>query len=267
MRTITTLLSLLALTLTCPVVVAAAQLPHDTDMILIPAGPFTMGRDDGPEDERPAHTVMLRVFEIDRLPVTNAQFARFLDRHGPLDASGRRHFDWDDRDARIHQGGGIWRADPGFEDHPVVEASWLGALAYCRSLGKRLPTEAEWEKAARGSDARRYPWGDAAPTEAHAQFARGWNETVPVSLHAAHPSPYGVIGLAGNAWHWVSSAYRAYPYRDDDGREDLTPGPVRATRGGSHDSPAEALRSTERGRTLSRAPAAGHHNIGFRCAR
>jgi iron(II)-dependent oxidoreductase len=267
MRTITTLLSLLALTLTCPVVVAAAQLPHDTDMILIPAGPFTMGRDDGPEDERPAHTVMLRVFEIDRLPVTNAQFARFLDRHGPLDASGRRHFDWDDRDARIQQAGGIWRADPGFEDHPVVEASWLGALAYCRSLGKRLPTEAEWEKAARGSDARRYPWGDAAPTEAHAQFARGWNETVPVSLHAAHPSPYGVIGLAGNAWHWVSSAYRAYPYRDDDGREDLTPGPVRATRGGGHDSPAEALRSTERGRTLSRAPAAGHHNIGFRCAR
>ncbi|NBT11864.1 MAG: hypothetical protein EBT24_12995 [Betaproteobacteria bacterium] len=80
-------------------------------------------------------------------------------------------------------------------------------------------------------------------------------------------SPYGVIGMAGNAWHWVSSAYRPYPYRHDDGREDFTPGPARATRGGGHDSNAEALRTTERGRTLSRAPAAGHHNIGFRCAR
>lgn len=149
----------------------------------------------------------------------------------------------------------------------VVEASWLGALAYCQSSGKRLPTEAEWEKAARGTDARRYPWGDAVPTAAHARFASGWNDTLPVTTNAADPSPYGVIGMAGNAWHWVSSAYRPYPYRHDDGREDFTPGPARATRGGGHDSNAEALRTTERGRTLSRAPAAGHHNIGFRCAR
>jgi len=237
------------------------------DMVTIPAGPFLMGTQDGREDERPAHTVTLRAFELDRLQVTNADFARFLQQHGPTDPAGRRYFDWDDRDARIHQIDGKWRADPGFEDHPVVEASWLGALAYCRSFGKRLPTEAEWEKAARGTDGRRYPWGDAPPTVAHARFAAGWNETVPVSTHSAHPSPYGVIGLAGNAWHWVSSAYRPYPYRDDDGREDLAPGPVRATRGGGHDSRAEDLRTTERGRTLSRGPAAGHHNIGFRCAR
>ena len=105
------------------------------------------------------------------------------------------------------------------------------------------------------------------PTSALARFASGWNDTVAVTTHAAHPSPYGVVGMAGNAWHWVSSAYRPYPYRDDDGREDLAPGPVRATRGGGHDSSAEALRTTERGRALSRAPAAGHHNIGFRCAR
>ena len=237
------------------------------DMVRIPAGPFTMGSNDGSEDERPAHTVTLEAFEIDRQQVTNAEFARFLERHGAIDAHGRRYFDWDDNDARIHRIDGVWRADKGFEDHPVVEASWLGALAYCQSLAKRLPTEAEWEKAARGTDARRYPWGDAMPTAAHARFSGGWNDTVPVTNYAAHPSPYGVLGMAGNAWHWVSRAYRPYPYRSDDGREDRTPGAVRATRGGGHSSQAEQLRTTERGRTLSRAPAAGHHNIGFRCAR
>ena len=237
------------------------------DMVRIPAGPFTMGSNDGSEDERPAHTVTLEAFEIVRQQVTNAEFARFLERHGAIDAHGRRYFDWDDNDARIHRIDGVWRADKGFEDHPVVEASWLGALAYCQSLAKRLPTEAEWEKAARGTDARRYPWGDAMPTAAHARFSGGWNDTVPVTNYAAHPSPYGVLGMAGNAWHWVSSAYRPYPYRSDDGREDRTPGAVRATRGGGHSSQAEQLRTTERGRTLSRAPAAGHHNIGFRCAR
>ncbi len=237
------------------------------DMVRIPAGPFTMGSNDGRDDERPAHTVTLAAFDIDRAQVTNTEFAGFLERYGETDAQGQRYFDWDDGDARIHRVDGTWRADRGFEDHPVVEANWLGALAYCRSVGKRLPTEAEWEKAARGTDARRYPWGDVTPTAAHARFAGGWNDTVSVSAHAAYPSPYGVIGMAGNAWHWVSSAYRPYPYRDDDGREDLTPGTVRATRGGGHDSTSEGLRTIERGRTLSRAPSAGHHNIGFRCAR
>ena len=237
------------------------------EMVRVPAGPFTMGNNDGPEDERPAHAVTLAAFEIDRLQVTNAEFAQFLERYGKTDSNGRRYYDWDDGDARIHHVDGVWRADRGFEDHPVVEASWLGALAYCQSLGKRLPTEAQWEKAARGIDSRRFPWGDAPQTAARARYSSGWNDTRPVTEYVAHPSPYGVVGLAGNAWHWVSSAYRPYPYRDDDGREDLTPGPIRATRGGGHDSSAEELRTTERGRTISRAPAAGHHNIGFRCAR
>jgi len=176
------------------------------DMIRIPAGPFIMGSDSGRDDERPAHTVSLAAFEIDRLPVTNAEFARFLEGRGAVDTQGRRYFDWDDRDARIHRVAGVWRADKGFEDHPVVEASWLGALVFCQSVGKRLPTEAEWEKAARGTDARRYPWGDEMPTAARARFASGWNDTAAVTAYADHASPYGVIGMAGNAWHWVSSA-------------------------------------------------------------
>jgi len=125
---------------------ACAQAP---EMMPVPAGPFTMGSNDGPEDERPAHTVTLGAFEIDRLQVSNAAFAAFLQRHGVVDANGRRYFDWDDGDARIHRVDGIWRADPGFENHPVVEVSWLGALRYCQWLGKRLPTEAERRQAHR----------------------------------------------------------------------------------------------------------------------
>jgi formylglycine-generating enzyme required for sulfatase activity len=237
------------------------------DMVRVPGGPFVMGSDNGPADERPAHTVQLREFEIDRVPVSNAEFARFLERFGPVAKDGARYFDWDDRDARIRRVAGTWHADSGYEEHPMVEVSWLGAGAYCQWRGKRLPTEAEWEKAARGPDGRRYPWGGSTPTKRHARFEGGWNETSPVGAHPLGAGPYGALDMAGNVWQWVSSAYRPYPYRPDDGREDAAPGPVRATRAGGHDSPAFELRTTERGRTLSRNPAAGHHNIGFRCAR
>ena len=238
-----------------------------SDMVQVPSGSFVMGSDIGPADERPAHKVFLDAYEIDRSPVTNADFARFLDRFSPRSNNGARYFDWDDSDARIHHSGENWHADTGFETHPVVEVSWLGAAQYCHWLGKRLPSEAEWEKAARGTDARPYPWGDAELTKQRARFAGGWNETSAVGAYPQSASPYGALDMAGNVWEWVSSAYRPYPYRANDGREDSAPGPVRATRGGGHDSPAFELRATERGRNLSRNPAAGHHNIGFRCAR
>ncbi len=237
------------------------------DMIAIPAGTFTMGRDDGPDDERPAHTVTLPAFQIDRVPVTNAQFAEFLNARSHSTAKGERLYDYDDNDARIHQVAGKYVADRGYENHPVVEPSWLGARDYCTWRGKRLPTEAEWEKAARGTDGRKYPWGNTAPERSRAQFGMRFNDTAPVENFAAGASPYGVLGMAGNAWEWVASAYRPYLYRADDGREDLTPGPVRATRGGGHDSPAEEITTTQRGRNLSRNPRAGHHNISFRCAK
>lgn len=237
------------------------------DMVAIPAGEFTMGRNDGPQDERPAHRLTQPAFHIDRLPVTNAQFAEFLNARGHGSQSGERYYDHDDNDARIHSVHGKYRADRGFENHPVVEPSWLGAREYCAWRGKRLPTEAEWEKAARGGDQRRHPWGNEGPTPARAQFGARFNHTAPVENFGAGASPYGVLGMAGNAWHWVSSAYRPYPYRADDGREDPAPGAVRATRGGGHDSPAEEITTTQRGRSLSRNPRAGHHNISFRCAK
>jgi iron(II)-dependent oxidoreductase len=236
------------------------------DMVEIPAGAFTMGSADGPADERPAHSVTLPGFRIDSLPVTNAGFAMFLDAVGPYNARGERLFDADDPDARIRRSGTRWTADAGFERHPAVEVSWVGAREYCAWLGKRLPTEAEWEKAARGSDARRYPWGNAAPDATRAQFNAAFNETAPVDRFAAGASAYGVQDLAGNAWEWISSAYRPYPYDARDGREDPSPGPVRGTRGGGHDSRSDEITVTQRGRNLSRNPRSGHHNIGFRCA-
>ena len=237
------------------------------DMVPVPAGVFLMGSNNGPDDERPQHKVDLGAFLIDRAKVTNGAFALFLNAVGPRGPRGENYFDVDDNDARIHRRDGTWRADPGHERHPVVEVSWPGAVAYCAWLGKRLPTEAEWEKAARGTDGRKYPWGNDAPDHTRAHFGAGWNDLRPVGSLVKGASPYGALDMAGNGWEWVSSVYRPYPYQPNDGREDLTAQQVRGTRGGGHDSRASELTTTHRGRHVSRNPRGGHHNIGFRCAR
>jgi iron(II)-dependent oxidoreductase len=238
----------------------------DQEMITIPDGPFQMGSNEDEADEHPAHTVSLAGFLIDRLPVSNAQMARFLNAVGLRNKRNERLYDDQDSDARIHRRGGKWIADSGYEDHPAAEASWFGARDYCAWRGARLPTEAEWEKAARGTDARRYPWGNDVPDPSRARYAASWNATVPADTHPRGASPYGMLEAAGNVWEWVSSAYWPYPWRADDGRENLEADLVRVTRGGGHDSPASEITTTQRGRLLSRNPKAGHHNIGFRCA-
>ena len=237
------------------------------DMVRVPGGAFFMGSDDGPQDERPRHRVELKEFFIDRNQVTNAQFARFLNALGPVGKRGERYYDVDDNDARIHRRDGRWVADPGHENRPVVEASWFGAGAYCAWLGKRLPTEAEWEKAARGTDGRKYPWGNEPPDREHAHFDAGWDDLRDVGRLPKGASAYGVLDMAGNAWEWVSSAYWPYPYNASDGREDLTRDEARGTRGGGHDSSGAEVTTTHRGRHVSRNFRSGHHNIGFRCAR
>lgn len=236
------------------------------EMITVPAGAFTMGSNAGPEDERPAHEVTLATFSIDRFSVTNAEFADFLNTVSATPEKSARLYDFNDPDARIHRRGNRWMVDTDYDKHPVVEVPWAGAVEYCKWRGKRLPTEAEWEKAARGTDMRRYPWGKDLPARQRANYGAKYNETAPVDSTPGSASPYGVRDMVGNAWQWVSSAYRPYPYRADDGREDLKPGPVRSTRGGGHDSQEAEITTTQRGRNLSRNPASGHHNIGFRCA-
>lgn len=235
-------------------------------MALVTAGYFVMGSNNGPDDEKPEHRVFVKSFLIDVLPVSNADFAKFLNARGLKNHLGESFYDDDDRDARIHQQNAIWQADLGYATHPVNEVSWLGARDYCAWLNKRLPTEAEWEKAARGTDGRKYPWGNSKPDHTRALFGAAYNASAPVDAFPEGASPYGVLDLSGNQWEWVASAYRPYPYSADDGRENQTPGPIRSTRGGGHDSSEDELTTSQRGRNLSRNPKAGHHNIGFRCA-
>ena len=258
------LLVLLATVNLCGPPVAAG---NADGMVEISGGPFVMGTDNGLADERPAHRIMLPPFMIDRVAVSNRAFASFLNARGWKDTQGRRFYDVDDGDARIHLRDGRFVADAGYESHAAVEASWHGARAYCRWHGKRLPTEAEWERAARGADGRTYPWGEKAPDANRARYGAGWNATVPVTGPEAGATPDGVLGLAGNSHEWTSSLYRPYPYRADDGREDPDAAGERVTRGGAHDGLAVHLRAAWRGNGVSRRPAAGHHNIGFRCAR
>ena len=239
--------------------------PSNT-MMLISGGNFIMGSNSGPDDEKPQHTIFIKSFFLDILPVSNADFAIFLNHQGLKNQQGDVLYDHQDSDARIHQRNLLWQSDLTYELHPVNEVSWVGARDYCAWLNKRLPTEAEWEKAARGIDGRKYPWGNAAPNARLALFGAPYNSSAPVDAFPDGASPYGILDMAGNQWEWVSSIYQPYPYKADDGRENQNAGPIRSTRGGGHDSNAEEISATHRGRLLSRNPKAGHHNIGFRCA-
>jgi iron(II)-dependent oxidoreductase len=235
-------------------------------MMLISGGDFIMGSNSGPDDEKPQHTIFLKPFFLDILPVSNADFATFLNHQGLKNQQGDTLYDHQDNDARIHLRNLVWQSDLAYELHPVNEVSWVGARDYCAWLNKRLPTEAEWEKAARGIDGRKYPWGNAAPSARLALFGAPYNSSAPVDAFPDGASPYGILDMAGNQWEWVSSIYQPYPYKPNDGRENQNAGPIRSTRGGGHDSNAEEISTTHRGRALSRNPKAGHHNIGFRCA-
>lgn len=241
-------------------------------VMLVRAGAFWMGRDDGPADEAPMHRVYVTDFWIDREKVTNAEFAAFLEALGPRSAAGERRYDDDDPDARIRPAappggsGSRWRVDPGFEPHPAVQVSWFGARDYCAWRGRRLPTEAEWEKAARGDDRRPYPWGTIPPAPHLTVFGRPHGATAPGHTRPAGASPHGVLDMLGNLREWTSTILSPYPYRHDDGREPFRGDGRVVVRGASHDDPAAALSVTARRSYGRRGAAAGHHHVGFRCA-
>ena len=240
-------------------------------IMLVQAGAFWMGSDTDDPREAPLHRVYVRDFWIERHKVTNAEFALFLNARGAKSAEGEDYFDWDDADVRIHAldrgPAGPYAADPGFENHPAVEVSWFGARDYCLWRGRRLPTEAEWEKAARGEDKRRYPWGDAPPSTAHAIYGRAYNATAPADATTPEgESPYRVQDMLGNVREWTASEYRPYPYVAADGRESAGRFARRVVRGASHDDPDASLRVTFRRYYEHRGAARGHHFIGFRCA-
>jgi len=223
-------------------------------MITIPAGPFIMGCDGGLDDEKPPHEVDLPEYQIDIFEVTNAQFAAFVE------ATGYQ------TEAEQAGSGRTWRdewAEEGEDNHPIVRVSWNDAIVYCEWVGKRLPTEAEWEKAARGAEGFIYPWGNTyEPARANGRDS-GLRSTVTVGSYGEGASPYGLFDMAGNVREWTADpGYFAYP-------GNTVPSPyygdgLRVLRGGGWFDDASDLRTTRRNPT---SPTAANWDIGFRCAK
>ncbi len=238
-------------------------------MILIPAGAFTMGRSNGPKNEAPSHRLNLPAFWIDQKLVTQKKYADFMNTirlpqaHGG--PPGAHYFDYDDPDARIRFDKGRWQADPGFEQNPAAEVSLPGAEASCTHLGKRLPSEAEWEKAARGNDGRLYPWGNKKPSKRTVLFANYHGHTAPVGSLPGGASPYGVLDMGALLSEWTRSAHRPYPFQKGDGREDPTAEAARVLRGGVELGQQGPRTATHREIMSPRRQRAGHAEGGFRC--
>ena len=227
------------------------------DTVYIPAGEFIMGSNDY-DDEKPVHKVYLSAFYIDKYEVTNAQYKKCVD-------AGKCKKPHNTR----------WYNNSKLANHPVVYVDWYMADAYCKWAGKRLPTEAEWEKAARGEGGRKYPWGDSwdknkcncweGPQKqgmADMQEGRG---TLPVGSFLDGASVYGVQDLAGNVWEWVADWYDGSYYQSSPRSNPQGPGSGTSNvlRGGSWYAKPSTIRASYR---YVSYPHATYFNIGFRCA-
>ena len=220
-------------------------------MIAIPAGEFTMGSEN--KIERPPHTVFVDAFEIDQFEVTNQEFEKFVAETGYVTDAEKA-------------GDTSWRYyATNKPNYPVVKITWNDARAFCERAGKRLPTEAEWEKAARGTDARSYPWGnqwDAARANAKEAGNRG---TTAVGSFPAGASPYGVLDMAGNVSEWTSDWFQPYPgYPGGDSEAQYFGEKYRVIRGGGWFSDQNLVRTSERSASST---ILANDDVGFRCAR
>jgi len=240
-----------------PEVLTISQ-PFTLDLVRVPAGEFLMGSEpakDGQahEDEQPQQPLYLPEFYIGQYPVTNAQYAAFVK-------------------AMRHQGHEKWAGGKfprGGERHPATYVSWYDAVAFCEWVSQasghliRLPTEAEWEKGARGAEGQIYPWGDEPPTRELANYDGNEGDTTPVDSYPKGVSLYGAYDMGGNVWEWLQSAYKAYPYKVDDGREDINITLNRVLRGGSWLDDGDNVRAAYR---LDLEPDDSNSYLGFRCA-
>ena len=262
-------------------------------MIHIPAGPFLMGISDQQIDqlariddsakkwkekgyfrrEQPQHTVTLASYHMGKYPVTVRQYREFVLAGGYQIARYWTEAGWAWRESTGRVEPAFWGEEKWSGDDllPVVGVSWYEARAYCEWLGGetrrryRLPTEAEWEKAARGADGRLYPWGDEFEAWRCNTRASGLNGTVAVGQHSpAGESPYGCVEMAGNASEWTLSEYRNYPYDGDDGRNEEEGEGERVIRGGAWQKPSLRARTVARGMN---DPFFSDDDVGFRCMR
>ncbi len=233
-------------------------------MVYVPPGAFMMGSNDYAE-EKPVHEARItRGFWLGLTPVTNAMYAKFV-----ADGGYRTQTYWTPE-------GWQWKGNctgpkdyDGFTapDQPRVGVTWYEAVAFCNWAGLRLPTEAEWEYAARGPENRRYPWGNVFDPSRVICWENSGGKTHPVGegIRAAGASWCGALDMSGNVWEWVSSLYRDYPCGADDGRESMLDGSARVLRGGSwNDSDALNLRGANR---YGLPPSLRNDSNGFRGAR
>jgi len=262
---------------------AGALLVPDIVWCEVPAGPFLMGSSKGKDhdafdDEEPQHRVELPAYRVGRYPVTNAQYRHFIERGGYTDPQYWTDQGWAWRQERGIESPEFWD-DPMWNkpNYSVVGVSWYEAVAFARWVAEhlrtaellpehmtvRLLTEAEWEKAARSSDGRIYPWGDEWDSERANTEEAGIGQTTTVGIYPGGASPYGCLDMSGNVWEWTSSHYQAYPYTPKDGREDLHSGEERVIRGGAwaFSSVAARVASREKMSPDFRSP-----TIGYRVA-
>jgi len=226
---------------------AAAEMP----MVAIPDGEFVIGNDAGDDDEKPAHKVAVAAFEMDKFEVTNELFQAFVEDTGYLseaEKAGERT---------------TWRTYAADKPkHPVVIVTWNDAVAYCQWCGKRLPTEAEWETAARGTEAYIYPWGNEwADGKANTEES-GYRGTTIVGSFPGGASPYGVMDMAGNVSEWTADWFEAYP--GSTYQSAYFGKKYRVIRGGGWFSEARLVRTTERSCSTVDLR---NDDVGFRCAR
>lgn len=236
------------------------------EMVYIPAGKFEMGSESGNADQTPIHTVQLNGFWLDRTEVTNEMFVRFLNAQGNQQEGGTTWLDPTDPFVWIVDKDGVWQTRSERDNnYPALKVSWYGAKAYCAWAGRDLPTEAQWEYAAKGMENRRFPWGNDDPVCSLARFSGCGNSPVEVGSLLSGANVWGVLNLAGNVAEWTNDRYAADYYSQSP--QENPPGPIngyyRVIRGGSWQSTYLPLQ------TFNRKWAGADENInsvGFRCA-